>query len=90
MGITINKLHRLLGQMIADGHGRKSVCIDKPTFTHNLETDGCVILEVCKAEIATYPRIDDDGGIALRADGSERHITSAVLYGNSHPAWEGR
>lgn len=85
MGLTINRLHKLLSEMIAEGHGRRSVCIDKSTFTHNLEEDGCVILEVCRAKVLTYRRIDDDGGTALRADGTERTITGAVLIGDSEP-----
>jgi hypothetical protein len=81
MGITINRLHKLLGKLIAEGHGRRPVCIDKPSFTHNLESDGCVILEVESAEIHSYRRLDDDGGTAINADGSERMLTSLVLDG---------
>lgn len=79
--MTINRLHTLLGAMIAAGHGRRTVCIDKPSFTHNLESDGCVILEVEDAALQTYNRIDDDGGLAVKADGSERTLTSLVLDG---------
>lgn len=87
MSITINRLHRLLGELVADGHGRQSVCIDKPSFQHNLESDGCVILEVCTAKIHTYPRINDDGGIAFNSRGEERTITGLVLGGTDRSSF---
>lgn len=81
MAMTINRLHRLLGAMVAAGHGRRSVCVDKPSFRHNCESDGCVILEVESAAIHTYNRIGDDGDLAVKANGEERMITGLVLEG---------
>lgn len=89
MYMTVNRLHKLLGAMVADGHGRRSVCVDKPSFKHNCETDGCVILEVYTAKIRTYPRIDDDGGIAVKTNGEERTITGLVLGGADRSSFDG-
>lgn len=85
--MTVNKLYELLHKLVIQGHGRKSVCIDKPSFAHNLENDGCVILEVESAQVRTYNRIGDDGGHALKADGSERLITSLVLDGGGESSF---
>jgi len=81
--MTVSQLQKYLTTLVLAGHERRQVCIDKVSFRHNLEPDGCVILEVCAAEMRTYPRIDDDGGIALRKDGTERMLTSVVLFGDS-------
>lgn len=83
--MTLNKLHKLLGKLIEQGHGRREVCVDKPTFRDNRESDGCVILDVTGVQVLTYYRLDDDGSIALAKDGSERMITGVVLYGSSGP-----
>ena len=81
-GITVFRLHKELGKIIADGEGRKKVSINKNTFTHNLESDGCVILPVMKAEIEWIQTIDDDGGHKENKDGSESGSTVCVLYGD--------
>lgn len=86
--MTVYKLHGALAVMIAAGQGRLPVCIDKPSFRHNCESDGCVILDVEGVAIRTYNRIGDDGGLALRADGSERMLTSAVLDGGCGSSFE--
>jgi hypothetical protein len=85
--MTINKLHKLLGELIAQGYGRRDVCIDKASFSHNLESDGCVILLVTRGEMRTYHRIDDDGGIATNKDGTERYLTSLVLTGEGESSF---
>jgi hypothetical protein len=48
-----------------------------------------VILDVSSADIQTYPRIDDDGCIATRKDGSERMLTSLVLVGDGESSFNG-
>lgn len=40
MAMTVNKPHKILGEMIAAGHGRRPVNVAKHTFTHNCESDG--------------------------------------------------
>ena len=83
MATTINKLHKILGEMIAAGHGRKPVCAAKHTFTHNCESDGTTILEVCTAKVKWVPWTDDDGGQAFNKDGTEKGKTILVLGGSS-------
>ena len=83
--MTLNKLHSLIFRLIKEGHGRRSVFIDKSTFQHNLEIDGCVVLPVEAAEMRTYIILDDDGGTYINADGTERQRTNLVLVGGSSP-----
>ena len=77
MSMTVSKLHRLLEVLIAAGHGRKPVCVNKRSFSHPLEEDGAVILDV--AHIGTpqwIGMVDDDGGAKWNKDGTEagRHV----------------
>lgn len=88
MGITVKRLYRMLGALIDDGHGNRKVCVDKPSFQHNLEADGCVILEVSGAQIHTYPLIDGDGSTVENKDGTERELTSVVLIGDGGASWQ--
>ena len=46
MTMTVPGLHKQLSELIAAGHGRKPVCINKRTFNHRMEEDGAVILPV--------------------------------------------
>lgn len=82
MTMTVAKLHRLLGEIVERGHGRKPVCIDKSTFHHPLEGDGALILGV---ESVEGPRwiynCDDEGGVKENADGSESGRMTVVLKG---------
>ena len=87
--MTVNKLHKLLGELIAQGYGRQRVCVDKPSFRDNRESDGCVVLEVCDAQLRTYNLMDGDGAHALRADGTERMLTSLVLDGGCGSSFNG-
>jgi len=79
--MTIQKLHKLLTKAIADGLGRRKVCVQKDTFQHVLETDGVVILEVKTATVECVYQADDDGGIKILADGSGSIRTCLVLRG---------
>ena len=83
MSLTISKLHKELGKAIENGCGRMLVCINKKTFTHPLESDGCIILPVETADIESVPIINDDGGFAKRKDGTEIEKTWMVLRGNN-------
>lgn len=82
--MTIAMLHRLLGAMVAAGHGRKPVCIDKATFTDPRENDGPMILPVCEMELKWVLDAGEDGGIAVNKDGTERGRTTLVLGGSSY------
>lgn len=81
--MTINQLHKLLTKFIAQGQGRKVVHIDKGSYRDNRESDGCVILPVNRASLHCYIMLDEDGGQAYRADGTEVTRTSLVLVGES-------
>jgi hypothetical protein len=83
--VTLNRLYRELGKLIDKGHGRKTVVIDKRTFTHPLEDDGCCMIDVEGVEPAFFNRLDDDGYTALNKDGSERTMSAVVLTGGSDP-----
>lgn len=80
--MTILKLNKYLGQLIAEGHGRKKVMIDKGSFRHPLEADGCMILPVDEATIHRFNIADDDGGTKVTKRGVECMQTGLVLYGN--------
>ena len=88
--MTLNQLHKLLTKLIAQGHGRKAVYVDKGSYRHNLEQDGCVILPVERGAIHTYRILDDDGATYINADGTERQRTSLVLIGDAGSTWRER
>ncbi len=81
--MTVGKAYKILGKLIAEGHARKPLCVDKPTFTSALELDGNVILDVDRVDVKSHCMIDDDGGTKFRTDGTECSRTSVVLSGNS-------
>lgn len=81
--MTVNRLHQMLTSLIAEGHGRKTVTINKKTFTHPLEPDGCCILKVCGGDIQWVPTADDDGGTKINKDGTESGRTHFVMFGNN-------
>lgn len=81
--MTVNQLQKLLLKLIAQGHGRKTVYVDKSSFRDNRESDGCIILPAYRAALQTYRLFDDDGGQAFDSKGVERQRTSLVLIGDS-------
>jgi len=81
--MTIIKLHKILGEKIKQGHGRKRVCVDKSSFKHPLEEDGALILDVNNVEIDHVRIFDGDGFIACRKDGTERFNQVLIIRGDS-------
>lgn len=79
--MTVNKLHKILSQMIAEGAGRCLVSVYKPTFTDPREDDGCVILPVQGCKLKPVMQIDDDGGTKVNARGQECCRNTCVLFG---------
>lgn len=77
--MTIIKLKNELEKLIAQGHGRKTVCVDKSKVTHALESDGCCIIPVTSAEIQTHGMMDDDGGWKVLANGCNATRTALVI-----------
>lgn len=84
--MTVRNLHRVLGKMIEAGHGRTRVLVNKDSFTHPLESDGCVMIDAHHVELKLIPMIDDDGGSALDSKGRERTIKALVIDGGNDPA----
>jgi len=79
--MQIRNLHRILSELIREGHSYSTVCINKRTFEHALESDGAVIMEVKSVEVQNYPVLDDDGGMKHTEDGYGVTKTSLVLKG---------
>lgn len=82
--MTLNQRHKQLSELIAQGLGRRQVCIDKTSFTDNLEGDGCVILPVCRVDTALITKIDGDGWAITNKDGSERERLTILLGGANY------
>jgi hypothetical protein len=78
--MTIGKLHRKLAELIQQGHARKLVVINKKTFTHPLESDGCCMLDIADLGLEIYNIMNDDGGI-IHDNGNEKLTQSLVLRG---------
>lgn len=79
---TVASLHKQLGALIAAGHGRKPVLVNKATFTHPLEADGCVMLPIAQVQGPKWIGLsDDDGGTKWNKDGSEAGKTVVLLAG---------
>lgn len=82
--MTVNRLHKILSKLIADGEGRREILVHKLTFNDPCEGDGCVMLPIAGCGVESIYIVDDDGCVATNKDGSERHQRSAVLYGNDY------
>lgn len=80
--MTLTRLHKELSRLIAAGHGRAAVAVDKESFRDNRESDGCIILDVAGLKVSHVPMADDDGGTAVNKDGSEKLRKTCVLYGS--------
>lgn len=81
--MTLNELHKRLTKLIEQGHGRRRVSVDKPSFQDNRESDGCTILPICQVYAQWIPDADDDGGIATNKDGTEHGRVTVVIGGST-------
>ena len=82
MSFTVARLHKELGKLIEQGHGRKPVQINKATFHNPLEDDGAVIMDIHTIEGPVWiPVCDDDGGTKWNRDGTESGSRVVVLKG---------
>ena len=79
--LTVNQLHKLLGKLIEEGHGRDQVCIDKRTFSHPLEGDGVCILAVGGVEFQHISQVDGDGFRMETKRGHEITRRTVVIHG---------
>ncbi|RYF06474.1 MAG: hypothetical protein EOO31_09830 [Comamonadaceae bacterium] len=85
MSMTVAALHKALGKLIEQGHGRKPVQINKGTFRHPLEDDGVVIMGVEAIDGPQWlPTADDDGGTKWNKDGTEAGKRVVILKGGSN------
>ncbi len=78
--MTLNQLHKRLTKLIEQGYGRRTVCVDKPTFSHACESDGANILGVDGVGVRTVRYMVDDS--YELADGTERQRTVVILAGS--------
>ena len=81
--MTVQKLHRALEALIAKGHARKPVCVNKRSFTHPLEPDGVAILDVTGLHYEAVVQADNDGGTGENKDGTEPMRRCVVLTGET-------
>jgi hypothetical protein len=81
--MTVNQLHKILGELVAKNKGRMHVCIDKDTFQHPLEEDGCTIIDVKSGAIEDIEISSDDGGAEFNKDGTIRHRHMFVMKGGA-------
>lgn len=82
--MTVTALHKRLGELIAAGHGRKPVCVNKVSFHHRQEEDGAVILDIETVSGPTFVCMtDDDGGTKMNRDGSEAGRFTVILEGGA-------
>jgi hypothetical protein len=77
--MTLNQLHKITGKLIAEGYGRRPVCVDKSKVTHPLENDGCCIIHVTEVRVLCHEMLDEDGSTAYRNDGTGIFRTSVVI-----------
>lgn len=82
--MTLNQLYKRLGKLLEQGHGRRTVGIDKQSFQDNRENDGPMILPVCEIDVEWIGDADDDGGIAHNKDGTERGRVTVILGGSAY------
>lgn len=81
--MTLNQLHKRLTKLIAEGHGRKPVCVSKTTFTDNCEGDGVTILPVAGVGVRRINMGDGDGGMKINRDGTEHTRSTVILAGDA-------
>lgn len=81
--MTLNRLCKILNALRAE-HGRCRVSVAKESFRDNRENDGCTILMVDGVDVRWINDADDDGGMAVNKDGSERGRTTVILFGDMY------
>ena len=81
MPMTVARLHQILADLIAAGHGQKPVCINKTTFRHPGGRDGSVILDIGSVSGPEWVPLHDDGNGPCLQDNSEAGRRVVVLRG---------
>ena len=80
--MTINALQKLTQKLIAQGHGRSRVSIDKATYANPLEDEGCTIMDVHSADVEAIYLSDGDGFTETDFKGREKVRLCLVMRGN--------
>ncbi len=84
MSFTVARLHKELGKLIEQGHGRKPVQINKQSFQHILEDDGVVIMDITSIDGPLWiTEADDDGDTKWNRDGTEAGRRAVILKGGA-------
>lgn len=82
MPMTVARLHQILGDLIAAGHGQRPVCINKTTFRPPGGQEGSVILDVGSASGPEWvPTRDDSDCNPWHQDSNEAGRRVVVLRG---------
>ena len=82
--MTIQKLYNALQSYIKQGRGRLPLVINKRTFAHPLEQDGCCMLDVENYKVGRHNVLDGDGHCIVNKDGTERQMLAFVLMGDAN------
>ena len=69
--------------MIDAGNEKGQVCINKSTFRHPFEYNGCIILRVEDAVLGSRNMADDADGETIGRDGSEAKKNNLILFGEN-------
>jgi len=81
--MTAIRLRNELNKLIAKGWGRSKVCVNKPTFAHNCEGDGCVILDVEQVIPQRVIQMQEDGS-STDDKGMEHYRKCVVIVGDRY------
>jgi hypothetical protein len=73
-GLTINQLHKRLGELISLGHGRKRIHVDTDSFKNNLDASIC---SVHGLGFQTVQILDDDGFCKIDSRGA--HVEKPLI-----------
>jgi hypothetical protein len=85
--VTVNKLHKILTELIAKGHGRNTVYVDEPTFHSHPDGDEYGMLDISGVKGPEFVvSTGHNGEPKLRIDGSECGKMAVILYGCMHDA----
>lgn len=84
--MTVKNLHAFLTRALKNGHARTRVVVNKASFTHPLEPDGCVLIDAHHVEITRVDLMNEDGGIAFDCRGQQRSFRALVIDGGNDPS----
>ncbi|MFH1850993.1 MAG: hypothetical protein ABIA75_01470 [Candidatus Neomarinimicrobiota bacterium] len=79
--MTIQKLHKILSELIDQGHGRKTILVNKPSLWDGNET--FELCEITDTDYRWYPIVDGDGFSIENKDGMEHGKHALILIGSN-------